>query len=406
MGIRRNNHGKLIVEVYDPAKKDKVYVKPRDHGMAPPQNMRQAKALEQLALRAMAARSHRGGRDETLASFFLEPWSENGKSGCGRWTRDFPNGRAESTLVHNSQRVRPFAERYRDRTLRSITRAEARRQANDHEATVAALRTAWNDAARDGLIDENPFSSLGLERRRGRADIVPLTLEEVHRLAEIAIEFYGSDAFGREVSAAIIWAAYTMCRPGETFAARHSLLHGDEYHLQSQMNSLLGKETPPKHGGLGVIYVPDPAADAVRRLPRRFDDDLMFHSKRGRQFRRESWWRTWDPIRTQFTRELPDGHHLHERLALDPDNKLDFHELRHMGASYALNVLEIEPWVIAKQLRHSDDGALVIQLYGHPSRRAVMERMRRGWRGNVRQLSDARPAARALRLVSDEPRSG
>lgn len=378
MGIRRNRRGKLIVEVYDPAKKDKVYVKPRDHGVAPPQNMRQAKALEQLALRAVADRSGRGGRDETLASFFLEPWSENGRSGRGRWTRDFPNGRAESTLVHNSQRVRPFAERFRDRTLRSITRAEARRQANDHEATIAQLRTAWNDAARDGLIDENPFSCLGLERRRGRADIVPLTLEEVHRLAEIAIEFSGPGAFGQEISASIIWAAYTMCRPGETFAARRSLLQGDVYHLRTQMNSLLGKETAPKHGGVGVIYVPEPAVEAVQRLPRRYDDDLFFHSKRGRQFRRESWWRSWDPIRTQFTRELPDSHHLRERLALDPDDKLDFHELRHMGAGYALNILEIEPWVIAKQLRHSDDGALVIKLYGHPTRRAVVDRMRRG----------------------------
>jgi hypothetical protein len=74
-----------------------------------------------------------------------------------------------------------------------------------------------------------------------------------------------------------------------------------------------------------------------------------------------------------------------------------------MGASYALNVLEIEPWVIAKQLRHSDDGALVIKLYGHPTRRAVVERVRRGWGANVRQLPDARPSARALRVVSDEP---
>ncbi len=208
----------------------------------PPQNDRQARALERLAINAIARRSPRCGKgDETLASFFLEPWSENGKSGRGRWTRDFPNGRGESTLVHNTQRVRPFAERYRDRTLRSITRAEARRQANDHAATVAALRAAWNDAARDGLIDENVFSSLGLERRKGRADIVPLTLEEVHRLAEIAIEFYGTDAFGHEVSASIIWAAYTMGRPGEAFAARRSLLHGDAYHLQSQMNSLLAR---------------------------------------------------------------------------------------------------------------------------------------------------------------------
>lgn len=119
------------------------------------------------------------------------------------------------------------------------------------------------------------------------------------------------------------------------------------------MNSTLGRETTPKHGGRGAIYVPEPAVQVIERLPPRLQDDLFFHTKTCRQFRQESWWRTWDPIRTQFARELPAGHHLRQRLAQDPDDKLDFHELRHMGASYALNVLEIEPWVIAKQLRHS-----------------------------------------------------
>ena len=37
-----------------------------------------------------------------------------------------------------------------------------------------------------------------------------------------------------------------------------------------------------------------------------------------------------------------------------------------LGASYMLNVLALEPWVIAEQLRHSDGGALVLELYGHP----------------------------------------
>jgi hypothetical protein len=30
------------------------------------------------------------------------------------------------------------------------------------------------------------------------------------------------------------------------------------------------------------------------------------------------------------------------------------------------NVLRLEPWVIAEGLRHSDGGALVLELYGHP----------------------------------------
>ena len=383
----RSKNGKLIVEVYDPTTQKKVYVKPGDHGMRAPRSVREARALERLALSAVEARARRQpAGEETVGSFLLDPWARDGDSGRGRWTRDFANKRGESTIVHNSERVRRFAEQHRDRTMRSITRNEARRQAADHEGTIPALRAAWSDAERDGLVDENVFAGLGIERRKGREDIVPLTMEEVHRLAAIATELNGTGPFGQEISAAILWAAYTMCRPGETFAARRSLLQGDVYHLRSQMNSTLGRETAPKHGGLGAIYVPEPALEAVQRLPRRVGDDLMFHTKTGKQLRQESWWRTWDPIRTHFARELPAGHHLRERLAHDPDNNLDFHELRHMGASYALNILQIEPWVIAKQLRHSDDGALVIKLYGHPTRQTAMDRMRRGWGANVRQL--------------------
>lgn len=401
----RVKNGKLIVEVYDPATQRKTYVKPSEHGVPAPKTKRDARALERLAMDAIEARAQRRlDGEETVASFLLDPWSKDGLSGRGRWTRDYRNNRGESTLAHNRERVRRFAEQHKDRTLRSITRAEARRQAADHEGTIPALRAAWSDALRDRLVDENVFADLGIERRRGREEIIPLLMEEVHRLAEIATELYGRGAFGQEVSAAILWAAYTMCRPGETFAARRSQLHGDTYHLNAQMNSLLGRETAPKHGGLGAIFVPEPAFEAVQRLPRPLHDDLFFHTKTGKQFRQESWWRTWDPIRMQFVRELPADHHLRQRLAQDPDDNLDFHELRHMGASYALNMLEIEPWVIAKQLRHSDDGALVIKLYGHPTRQTAMDRMRRGWGAPVQELPVKRqPTDDSIQRIVHEP---
>jgi hypothetical protein len=52
-----------------------------------------------------------------------------------------------------------------------------------------------------------------------------------------------------------------------------------------------------------------------------------------------------------------------------------------------LNVLEIEPRVIAEQLRHSDGGALVLELYGHPDRKEAIRRIRRAFSGdNVRRL--------------------
>ena len=105
----------------------------------------------------------------------------------------------------------------------------------------------------------------------------------------------------------------------------------------------------------------------------------MFRTRRGRQFRQGALHRAWTPLRAAFMAELPPYHHLNERLARDPDDRLDFYELRHFGASYMLNDLALEPWVVVEQLRHSDGGVLVVRLYGHPSRREAIKRIRRAY---------------------------
>ena len=101
----------------------------------------------------------------------------------------------------------------------------------------------------------------------------------------------------------------------------------------------------------------------------------------------------WAPVRDAFTANLSATHHLRERLAVDEEDRLDFYELRHFGASHMLNELEIEPWVIAEQLRHSDGGALVLELYGHPDRKEAIRRIRRAYTSKVtglRGTGDAR----------------
>jgi integrase len=84
--------------------------------------------------------------------------------------------------------------------------------------------------------------------------------------------------------------------------------------------------------------------------------------------------------------KLPHGHHLFERLALDAEDRMDFYELRHFGASYMLNNLGLEPWVVAEQLRHSDGGTLVVKLYGHPSREEAISRIRKAYTSSVTKL--------------------
>ena len=371
MSVRIKN-GRPVIEVYDARVGDKRYVTQaeiRALGFDPPANLRQARRIEREVLAAQAQAMD--GRDETIGSF------------TKRWPDDFRRGkggrlRSEATVAHNRERVRRFGREHGEQTLRTFSRTNARQWANTHPSKVPALRAMFSDAVEDRLADENPFARLGLGAGRGRSDIIVLAREEVHELARIARSHHGG-AFGEEVSALILWAAYTCMRPGEIFAAQYRLLDGDVYDLRRQFNSTLGRETEPKHNSTGTIYVPEPARRAVLAKPRRLGDDLIFRSKRGNQFRQESQWRAWDPVRRAFTASLPSTHHLCERIAADEQEQLDLYELRHFGASYMLNELELEPWVIAEQLRHSDGGRLVLDLYGHPNRNKAIDRIRRAY---------------------------
>lgn len=361
MSVRLKN-GRWIAEIYDPAKGRKAHVKAAEHGVPQPTNERQARRLERLALNARDERKP-GGGEETLGGF------------SKRWPAQYPGrGRGESTLVFYREQVAGFVEQHRDRRLRSITREEARAAIVARPGTLGPLRTMFSDAASDRLVDANPFAELGLKRSKGREDITVLTLTELEQVKALILDEY--DEAGLDMAAMVEWAAFTCMRPGEIFAARYSLLDGDVYHLARQWNSRLGKETVPKHDGVGTIYVPEPAIAAINAKPRRLGDDLIFRSRRGRQWTNHSLGYAWRPIRDKFTTKLPKGHHLRQRLALDPRDRLDFYELRHLGASYMLNVLKLEPWVIAEQLRHHDGGQLVTGLYGHPSREEAIRRMR------------------------------
>lgn len=362
MSIRKKGD-KLIVEIYLDGKK--TYVKPSDHGIPTPLTPRSAKLLERKALEARDARKP-GQRDETISSF------------RGRWMRDFGKSRGESTQAHYMERTRAFADEYGSRPLSSITTDEAIQWANTYPGTVPVIKRLFNDARTAKRCNDNPFTGLAVERGKGREDITVLTPTEVEQLARIAADVH-SGQLGLDLQALVMWLAYTCMRPGEAYAARYSLLNGDVYDLRSQFNNRLRRETIPKHGSVGAIYVPEPAQRAVADRPRRLDSDLMFHGQRGGQLHQQAMHRYWSPIRAAFMASLPIGHHLHQRRALDPEDNFQVAELRHAGASYMLNDLGLEPWVIARQLRHSDDGGLVLRLYGHPTRQTAIEKMRRAF---------------------------
>lgn len=346
----RKRGDRFVVEVYDPVKRGKVNVSAKKLGLPSPRTKREAKELERLALSQMEK---------------VRPGQETVDHFAERWMVDFTEGRSDSTIRHNNERIKKIAEDFRGRAMSSITRQEAEAWALSNRSRVREVRAMWNDAIRVGVTSDNPFKGIGYARK-GRRDIQVLSPGEIDRLAELAVEIHGP-GFGDEFAALIKWAAYTGMRPGEIMAARWGNLRGDIYHVTEQVNTKLGRITEPKHGSAGSIFVPTPALEAVQGIERR-DDDLIFHTKTGKRFSATTLREAWVPVRAAFGR---------------PD--LDLYELRHYAASYMLNVLQIEPWVIAKQLRHSDDGTLVIMLYGHPDKDVALSRIRTAFDETVKE---------------------
>lgn len=384
MSYRRKGAG-FVVEIYDAAIKGKRHVRPADYGVETPKTERAAQKLERLALNARDERPA-GSRDETCDSF------------AARWARDYPRP-SESTNKHNAEAVGKFGRDFAGRPLRSVTVEEGRAWGRSHPSGAREVRAMFNDAIADGIASVNPLAKMGADKTRGRHSIVVLTADELNMLKETTVEIHGEE-WGVEFAAMIDWAAYTCMRPGEVFAAEYSRLDGDVYDVREQWNSHLGRRTEPKHGSVGEIYVPEPARRAVLALPRRLGDDLIFRSKMGKPMRAGSLYWAWHPVRVAFTALLPATHDLRRRLTANPTDWLDFYELRHFGASFMLNVLEIEPWVIGEQLRHSpkSGGRLVLELYGHPERKIAIDRIRRAFGGNVRQLREDSGDSRGTRV--------
>ena len=137
----------------------------------------------------------------------------------GRPTR-YGRADAESTNLHNAERTRAFAERYRDRPLRSIDSLVVAEwlKGGHNLGTVPALRAMFNDARRPQagmLIDANPFANLGLKRSKGRKHVQPPQPGEVARLIAAADELTPPS-----FAAYLFTACYSAMRPGELDALR------------------------------------------------------------------------------------------------------------------------------------------------------------------------------------------
>ena len=152
---------------------------------------------------------------------------------------------------------------------------------------------------------------------------------------------------------------FTAMRPGELDALswRQVDFGAEVIEVDVQWNVKTASFTEPKYGPYTIALV-DHAKRRLLRIPR--DAAYVFTTLRG----------------THYTPSSRNHHWNRVRAAAGLGDLTLYLATRHYFGYYALNVLDLEPSVIAVQLGHRDGGRLVEELYGHRDKRKSLAKIR------------------------------
>jgi len=291
-----------------------------------------------------------------------------------RWTSDPLFSRPKpSTDLHNRERTKAFAARYRDMPLTDVSRRLVMNEwlaGGKNAGTVPALRAMFNDALDHELIDRNPFARLGIRRTKGNRDVDPPREEQVWDLIRAARKL-GPPSW----AAWLQTAAFTGMRPGELDALRWERLDFERGRISvTEQVTARGGFSLPKNGRRRTALMTPPAREALLSLAE--EADFVFVNLRGEhwsQSARAYWWKA-------------------TRAAADYDGTL-YLATRHFAGWYMRNVLGLNSEDVAVALGHTDGGELVRSLYGHLDHGRALDRVQAAYEG--------RSNVRTLRAVSD-----
>jgi integrase len=352
MAVRKRGT-RWAVEVYDAERASgKRYVGTFD-------TQREARAAERDELASRTGKG-RSGSGETVDSF------------AERWL-DLRPRRKESTNVAYREQVKPFAEQHGDLLLREVDVELALRWLTERRWTHGGIRAMFSDARRMGLVESNPFTELGLRGSRGRKDLDVLSVDEVNALVACVDEVWSGEV-ALSVKALILLSAFTGMRPAELYGLRWSDLNlrESEIGVARQYSPKSRTFETPKNGLTRRIVLTPPAREGLLALPRPMDADaLVFRASRGGRMTGRVQHYYWHPVRCRFG-----------------NPSMDLYELRHFCASWLLNDLGLPPQDVAHQLGHTDGGALVQRLYGHPSEQLARDRIKRAVGGSGPRVVD------------------
>lgn len=272
----------------------------------------------------------------------------------------------ESTRRHNEERTLAFEKAHGKDRLADINRTVAREWIEKHPSSHGALSAMFgaalyeDDERGDSLLRSNPFARL-VRKTQAKRDLQPdwLRAEGIAALERAAIRACGD--FGKQAAAMIRFAAETGVRPGELFALEWTDLRGETLLIRQAIDSKSGVIGTPKNGKAREVFLSPDARASVSLLDPRLGIPYVFPTPLGVPFRTGSWGYYWRQIR-----------------AAAEVSSMEFYELRHYCATRLLE-RGVSDADVAHQLGHTDGGELVRKVYGHPSSRSAIERLRRGY---------------------------
>jgi integrase len=280
-----------------------------------------------------------------------------------RWPRDFPlvksgptRGRRKqgNTLQTYRNDLKPFIAAFRGVPLGGIARTTARQFALKHPRSAATARNMYADAIEDELVRVNPFENLRLEQSRGRRDNRVISLEQLHLLADTALQVW-PDGYGQVVRAMILFSAYVGPREFEMYAMDRS----DVDFQNEEVRVRVAKFDKPR-----TVMLLDEAADALRSMPGRIstdDQNPLFWSVQGKRLTKGSHHYIWNRVR--------------DRAGM---SELEWHELRHWCGHHFYVTLGYSDELSGYQLGHAG-GEEIRRRYGHGQQDAL-ERLKQGRR--------------------------
>ena len=101
--------------------------------------------------------------------------------------------KSDRTIERNRYALIPFVEEFSGVALGDLDRPRAVLFAAKHPTAAAVARGMLQDAVDAGLIEVNPFSRLNIAEKPGRRDHEPLTIEALHRLADLSLAVHGPE---------------------------------------------------------------------------------------------------------------------------------------------------------------------------------------------------------------------